>query len=83
MPYSYGLIDDVFYCKVLPRFEKACRKTMAYAPPEVAGRFAFESNRAFYARGGEMPLGFHAVHGFDQVMKDFGDRVNALLREAD
>lgn len=79
LPYSYALIDDVFYCKVLPRFEKACRTTMVYAPPEVAGRFAFESNRAFYAKGGEMPLGFHAAHGFEQVKKDFGDRIRSLF----
>ena len=82
MPYCYGLVDDVYYCKVLPRFEKACRRTMVYAPPEVAGRFAFESSREFYARNGEMPLGFHAAHGFDQVMNDFGDRVRSLLHEA-
>jgi len=83
LPYSYVLIDDVFYSKVLPRFEKACRKTMVYAPPDVAGRFSFESNRAFYAKDGEMPLGFHSSGGFEQVMKDFGDRVRALVNEAE
>jgi len=82
LPYSYALIDDVFFCKILPRFEKACRTTMVYAPPEVAGRFAYESNPEFYARDGEMPFGFHAAGGFDQVMKDFGGRVHALLHEA-
>ncbi len=78
LPYGYFLADDVYYCKTLPRFERSCRKTMVYAPPEVAGRFAFESNREFYARDGEMPLGFHSAQGFEQVMKDFGDRVRAL-----
>jgi hypothetical protein len=77
LPYSYALIDDVFYCKVLPRFERTCRKTMAYAPSEVAGRFAFESNLDFYARDGEMPLGFHSANGFARVMTDFGDLINA------
>lgn len=77
LPYSYALIDDVFYCKVLPRFEKACRKTMVYAPPDVAGRFAFESNPEFYAKNGEMPFGFHAAHGFERVFKDFGGEIQA------
>lgn len=79
LPYSYALIEDVFYCKVLPRFERACRHTMVYAPPQVAGHFAFEANREFYARTGEMPLGFHAAHGFAQVWADFGDRIQALI----
>jgi hypothetical protein len=79
-PDCYAVVDDVFYCRVLPRFERACRETMVYAPPEVAGRFSFESNREFYAQDGEMPLGFHSPGGFEQVMKDYGDRVNALVR---
>jgi hypothetical protein len=78
LPYSYPLIEDVFYCRVLRRFEKACRETMVYAPPEVAGRFAFEANRDFYASGGEMPFGFHSANGFAQVMRDFGNRVEAI-----
>lgn len=79
-PDCYMVVDDVFYSRVLPRFERACRGTMVYAPPEVAGRFSFESNREFYAQDGEMPLGFHSPGGFAQVMKDYGDRVNALVR---
>jgi hypothetical protein len=77
IPYCYALIDDVYYCKVLPRFEQACRKTMAYAPPEVAGRFSFESNLAFYPKDGQMPFGFHSANGFARVMTDFCDRINA------
>lgn len=79
LPYSYALIDDVFYCKVLPRFEKACRKAMVYAPPEVAGRFAFETNLEFYSTDGKMPLGFHSALGFERVLKDFGEEIRALL----
>lgn len=77
LPYGYWVADDVFYCKTLPRFERACRRTMVYAPPEVAGRFAFEANREFYSKDGEMPFGFHAPHGFEQVMRDFGVEINA------
>jgi len=80
LPYCYAVVDDVFYCKVLPRFERSCRKTMVYAPPDVAGRFSFESNLEFYPAGGEMPLGFHAPHGFARVMRDHGERVNAQFR---
>lgn len=78
LPYGYWLADDVYYCKTLPRFEKKCRETMVYAPPEVAGRFAFEANREFYARTDKMPFGFHAAHGFDQIMHDFSDHLYAL-----
>lgn len=80
LPDCYAVVDDVFYSRVLPRFERACSQTMVYAPPEVAGRFAFESCREFYACGGEMPFGFHTPGGFEQVMRDFGGRVNALVR---
>lgn len=76
LPYGYWVADDIFYCKTLPRFERACRRTMVYAPPETAGRFAFEGNRDFYARD-VMPFGFHAPHGFEQVMRDFGAKINA------
>lgn len=82
LPDCYVMVDDVFYSRVLPRFERACRATMSYAPPEVAGRFSFESNPEFYALGGEMPLGFHTAGGFERVMRDFGGRVDALLGEA-
>jgi hypothetical protein len=80
LPYGYLVADDVFFCKTLPRFERECRRTMAYAPPEVAGRFSFESNLEFYPTDGEMPLGFHAAHGFARVMKDYGERVNAQFQ---
>lgn len=77
LPYGYLVADDIFFCKTMRFFERECRNTMVYAPPEVAGRFSFESNLEYYPQGGEMPLGFHAAHGFARVMKDFGDRVNA------
>jgi hypothetical protein len=77
LPYGYWVADDVFYCRTLPRFERRCRKTMTYAPPEVAGRFAFETNHEFYPKDGDMPFGFHSARGFEHVMKDFGDRINA------
>jgi hypothetical protein len=80
IPNGYALIEDVYYCKVLPRFETACRKTIAYAPPNIAGRFSFESNPAFYPNDGQMPLGFHASCGFSRVMNDFGDQINAPFR---
>jgi hypothetical protein len=83
LPDCYVVIDDVFYSRVMPRFERACREKMAYAPPEVAGRFSFESNPEYYAPGGEMPFGFHTPGGFARVMNDFGDRVNAWVRGAE
>lgn len=76
LPYGYWVADDVFFSKTLPRFEKACRRTMVYAPPEVAGRFSVEANRRFYPVDGTMPFGFHSAHGFTLVMRDHGDRVN-------
>jgi len=83
LPDCYVVVDDVFYGRVLPRFEPACRRTMVYAPPDVAGRFSFESNIEFYAVGGEMPFGFHSVGGFERVMRDFSGRVDALVRGAE
>lgn len=79
LPYGYWVADDVFYSKTLPRFEKTCRKTMVYAPPAVAGRFAVEADRTYYALNGEMPFGFHAQHGFATVMHDFADQIEAQL----
>jgi hypothetical protein len=76
LPYGYWVSDDVFFSKTLPRFEKTCRRTMVYAPPEVAGRFSVEANRRFYPVDGTMPFGFHSAHGFTLVMRDHGDRVN-------
>ncbi len=83
LPYCYALVDDVFYCRVLPRFERTCRRTVVYAPPEVAGRFAFESNPEYYPAGGEMPLGFHGEHGFARLMADHGAAVARLLETAE
>jgi hypothetical protein len=77
LPYGYWVSDDVFFSKTLPRFEKTCRRTMVYAPPEVAGRFSFEADRTFYALDGGMPLGFHARYGFERIMRDFGEKVDA------
>lgn len=77
IPYCYALVEDVFYCRVLPRLEPEICRNMAYAPPDVAGRFAFETNREFYPKDGDMPFGFHSARGFEHVMKDFGDRINA------
>lgn len=79
LPYGYWVADDTFYCKTLPRFERRCRETMVYAPPEVAGRFSFETNKDFYAKDGHMPFGFHSVRGFEQILRDFGDPVDALI----
>ena len=81
IPYCYALVDDVFYCRVLPRFEPAVRRIMTYAPPEVAGRFSFEAYDAYYPRDGEMPLGLHTVNGFNRVSRDFSGRVAAWLGE--
>ena len=79
MPYSWFMVEDVYYCRVLPRFEKGVRKTIQFAPPDVAGRFSFEANRDFYKRGEEMPLGFHAPHGFRQVYTDYKDLIDVHL----
>ncbi len=77
LPYSYFVADDVFYCKTLPRFNRTCRRTMRYAPPDVAGRFSFEANLDFYASENDMPLGFHSARGFERILRDFGARIDA------
>jgi len=78
LPYTWLTVDDVFYCKTLPRFSKACRETVVYAPPEVAGQFSFETNRHYYSPT-TCPLGFHSASGFERVMADFGTHINASL----
>ncbi len=79
IPYCYAVVDDVFYCRVLPRFEPGIRRLMKYAPPEVAGRFSCEAYDGYYPRDGEMPFGFHTVNGFNRVRRDFSGRVAAWL----
>lgn len=79
MPYSWFMVEDVYYCRVLPRFEKSVRDSIVYAPPEVAGRFAFEVNEEYYKKDGQMPLGFHSSHGFKHLYSDFKDQIDANL----
>ncbi len=75
LPYGYWLADDVYYAKTMPRFVPACRKTLKYAPPDVAGRFAFESNRSYNPPEGTLPFGFHSAIGFRELLKDFGPQI--------
>lgn len=79
LPYNYLLADDVFYSRTLPRFVPACRKAMTYAPPDEAGRFAFETNRSYYAQNKSMPFGFHSAAGFCQILEDFGPQIESLV----
>ena len=72
LPYCWLLVDDVFYARVLPRFEREYRKSMRFPRQEIAARFAFEANEpALAASGRELPFGFHSAHGFRRLQELF------------
>lgn len=74
LPYCWFLSDDVFYARVLPRFEPNYRRTMRFPPPAIAARFAFEGNEmALAAGGGKLPFGFHSAPGFLRLQTLFPD----------
>lgn len=73
LPYGYFLVDDVFYARVLPRFERKYRRDMRFAPPEIAARFAFEANEPMLAKTTGMPFGFHSAPGFLRLQALFPD----------
>ena len=63
VPESWFTTEDIFYCRVLPRCSKRCRRILRYAPPEVAGRFSLEASEAFLPPDGRT-FGFHGEHAF-------------------
>jgi hypothetical protein len=67
VPESWFTTEDVFYCRVLPRFSPYCAKSLRYAPPVVAGRFSLEANEAFLPPD-RRPIGFHGAHAFRRLM---------------
>ena len=73
IPYCYLLVDDVFYARVLPRFERDYRNQMRFAPPEIAASFAFEANEALLGKTVGLPFGFHSAPGFLRLQTLFPD----------
>ena len=72
LPYCWFLVDDVFYARVLPRFERSYRQTMRFASPVTAARFSFEANEsALAASGNTLPFGFHSSSGFQRLQALF------------
>jgi hypothetical protein len=68
VPESWFTTEDIFYCRVLPRGSRRCRRMLRYAPPDVAGRFSLEANEAFLPPDGRT-FGFHGTHAFRRSMK--------------
>lgn len=63
IPESWFTTEDVFYCRVLPRLSRRCRRALTYAPPEVAGSFSFEACGG-HLPGERLPFGFHGPWAF-------------------
>lgn len=79
LPYAWWLVgDDVFYCKTLRFWFRSAVKDIAYAPIEVAGRFAVEHSDRYFPTD-RPPLAFHSQAGFSRVFQRFGCPMRELL----
>lgn len=64
LPSSWFRTEDIFYARVLRRCEGNYRRTMRFAPPEIAAQFAVEHNWALCQGQGGRPFGFHSAPAF-------------------
>lgn len=79
LPYFWWLVgDDVFYCKTLRFWFRSVVKNIAYAPIDVAGRFAVEHANRYFPSDCP-PLAFHSQIGFTQILHRFGCPMDDLL----
>jgi hypothetical protein len=70
IPNSWFDTEDIFYARVLRRFAAGYRRRMAFAPPEVAARFAVEGDWELCRQVGGRPFGFHGVRTFAYLLEN-------------
>lgn len=69
MPYWWYLLgDDTFYCKTLRFWFPAYRRAFRWATPAEAARFSVENCHGEISADG-LPLGFHGIAGWCNVLK--------------
>jgi len=67
LPFCYLTVDDLFYCRALPTYEKKYRTQMKFADMELAAGFSVERDINSFNKLTSPPLGLHSQTGFNTL----------------